>query len=507
MKKKLISFCLTAILLLSLLSFSVSAASFSVEAPSSVTVGKSVTVKVTVSDSAALGNWKFRVSYRADLLEYKSMNSSLEDGTVNCSGGGGSLLLSGWTTETSGSKNPSCSLTFNAKKIGNAEISVSAVEVNSFAGAPLSVGNASKSINIVAAPTLSGDNSLATMAISPGELTPAFQINTTSYTASVPFEVTSLAVSATTSHAGARVTVSSTELSVGENTITVTVTAQNGRTKTYTITVTRQESDLAGVTVNAGGSDYTVAHDPTNLPVPEGFTVSTSKIGDKKILSWTSPKNSVTIVYLISEEFSGFFVYDQEKERFEKLQTLTGDATSFLLLNPPEETTIPAGFRPKDLKVEEKQFDAYQNKKLGESIYLVYAMAPDGTLGFYYYDVSTHSFVSYFNAPDGSISAGADADGMSEAALRSELEEEKQTADRLEILVLVLGICIVLMAIGMILLFVFRRRPTQLEEPRRTWENIDEQRYSEGIGDAFEEKAKKTKEDKKNPFRDGRLKF
>ena len=73
----------------------------------------------------------------------------------------------------------------------------------------------------------SGDNSLSTLTISPGTLSPAFQYNNTNYTASVDADVTSVTVDAKTSNANAVVESVSgnTDLKQGQNTISIVVKA------------------------------------------------------------------------------------------------------------------------------------------------------------------------------------------------------------------------------------------------------------------------------------------
>lgn len=87
----------------------------------------------------------------------------------------------------------------------------------------------------------SGDNSLSALSLSAGELSPTFAYSTTSYTAEVPYETTSVDVNATPSHSNAKVEsiTGNTDLQVGENTISVTVTAENGSKAVYKIVVTR----------------------------------------------------------------------------------------------------------------------------------------------------------------------------------------------------------------------------------------------------------------------------
>lgn len=100
----------------------------------------------------------------------------------------------------------------------------------------------------------SSDAALGSLWISSGTLTPAFSSATTSYSASVDHEVTTVTVDAKTSHMGATFAISPADadadtagdqvsLSVGPNSVSVVVTAEDGTsTQTYSITITRNEA-------------------------------------------------------------------------------------------------------------------------------------------------------------------------------------------------------------------------------------------------------------------------
>ena len=92
----------------------------------------------------------------------------------------------------------------------------------------------------VAAP-LSSNARLSSLSCGNSSLSPAFSADTTSYSVTVPYDVTSLSLSYKTQDGGAKVSVSGNSLSVGSNTVTLTVTAANGNTKKYVIYATRQQ--------------------------------------------------------------------------------------------------------------------------------------------------------------------------------------------------------------------------------------------------------------------------
>ena len=100
-------------------------------------------------------------------------------------------------------------------------------------------------------PALSDDNSLSSLSLSEGQISPSLQAGVTKYAATVPNDVTEVEVSARTTNAKAEITSISgnTNLSEGVNQISIVVTAENGSAATYKITVTRESlaaSDAAG---------------------------------------------------------------------------------------------------------------------------------------------------------------------------------------------------------------------------------------------------------------------
>ncbi|MCL1873767.1 MAG: cadherin-like beta sandwich domain-containing protein [Clostridiales bacterium] len=105
--------------------------------------------------------------------------------------------------------------------------------------------------------TLSNDANLASISLSAGSLNPVFNANTTGYTVSVPYEVSSITITATTGYPGAIVAgTGSKNLVVGNNPFPIQVTAENGTTtKTYTVTVNRAPSgdaSLSSFSINPG---------------------------------------------------------------------------------------------------------------------------------------------------------------------------------------------------------------------------------------------------------------
>lgn len=151
-------------------------------------------------------------------------------------------------------------VTFKVKSVAvGTNIKISYADVTATDGnADTKVGTATYSAKIAA--PLSSENTLSSLTVKNATISPAFSAGTTSYTASVPFEVSKLDVSATAKDSKAKVSINSPTLTPnGTTNVTITVTAENGASKTYTIAVTRAQdpnyepsgnNKLSGITVN-----------------------------------------------------------------------------------------------------------------------------------------------------------------------------------------------------------------------------------------------------------------
>jgi hypothetical protein len=150
-------------------------------------------------------------------------------------------------------------------------------------------------------------NRLSAISLSSGSISPAFDSETTTYTASVPYSVDSLSVTASVYDSRtAALTVNATSvpsgqasgainLIVGNNSITITATPLNGTSKTYTVNVTREaaaassNADLSGLVLSSGALNETftaatpsytqsVANSVTSLTVTPSVADSTARV-------------------------------------------------------------------------------------------------------------------------------------------------------------------------------------------------------------------------------------
>lgn len=133
-----------------------------------------------------------------------------------------------------------------------------------FTGVTLSDGKAdtvvgTRTYSATIAPPLSDNCNLGSLSVSNATISPAFSPDTTSYSASVPFAVSSLNLTATAADSKAQVSVTNPTLVAGGTSIVrIKVTAENGATKEYTISVARGQDPNYVPSSNANLSDLAV---------------------------------------------------------------------------------------------------------------------------------------------------------------------------------------------------------------------------------------------------------
>lgn len=218
----------------------------------------------------------------------------------------------------------------------------------------------------------SGDNSLSSLKISPGTLSPAFQYSETNYTATVAEDVTSITVDAKPSNAKAVVEsiTGQDNLQPGQNTISIVVKAENGSTVTYKIVVTRggegapqetpeeNQGDVPadnpeGITLN--GNPFNLAAVIPEDIAPKDFTKITMACQGQQVEGLQFDKGSLLLVYLTTpstEVKNTLAVYDEAGGTFYPFRKVEMGEKYLILLNPPAEAGLPEEYTQQTMAVE-----------------------------------------------------------------------------------------------------------------------------------------------------------
>lgn len=316
MKKRLkvILSSIAFLMTLSLLQLPVYAAGFSVsKSASSVAPGGTFTVSVSVS-----GEGRF--------------NFSASNGTVSSSSqwiaGSGSVSVKAGSSGT-----VTVSVTASDVSANDGETVISGTHsVSVTINAPASGGNTTNSNNSNSGSTTnntdtttqqteekkeetkkSNVNTLASLTVSAGELSPAFDGNNTNYEVNVDAKVTSITIDAKATDAKASVSGTGEHaLQVGANTLQVVCKAENGSTKTYTITVNVDETPQVYLKLNK--QKLGVVRNVKDLGIPESFEATTIKIEENEITAYHSNNMNKTILYLVNEKGEkNFYLYDEKE--------------------------------------------------------------------------------------------------------------------------------------------------------------------------------------------------
>ena len=387
MKKyiKLFSFCLTLFLSVFLLNASIKAASatISVKSNSSVVVGNTVKVTVTLSSSSSLGSWDFSIGYDTSLLRMTS--STAESGQRSV----GYVSGSGQTSKT-------YTFNFKALKSGNARIYVNSAEVYAFDESLMSVNKGSKSISIKTQAEIeasySKNNYLKNLSVDGYELSPLFDKEILEYTVDLDSTVESINVNASTEDSTANL-IGGGEVSVveGSNTIELVVTAQNGNTRTYKITANVKEVNPINVEVN--NKKYTVVKRKSALTAPDNFKDTTVVINNEEIPAFYNEITDYTVVGLKDEEgIVELFIYDLDSGKYTKYQELNFNSNKIFLLDVID---VPEGLKETTIKINEKEVKAYKFDD-NSIYYIVYGINLNtGNKDFYMYDSEEYTIQRY----------------------------------------------------------------------------------------------------------------
>lgn len=418
---------------------------------SSLNIGDTVTITATAQGpsgeqtTATLG-----FNYDSSKLSFVSCSES------TYSGGGGGYV--GVVAEKA-------SITLKAESAGSASVSVSGDDGVIFSSGEeignLSAGGTTITVNNAATTTtttnnnddgnttnqnLSGDNSLSSLTISPGTLSPAFKYSTTSYTASVGSDVNEIAVDAKVSNSKATVESVSgnTNLKEGTNTISIVVKAENGTTATYKIVVTKggasqptqeepteetptETDNVDGIMLN--GHEYNLAATIPDDNIPEEFSKITVNCKGQDVEALQFDKGNVVLVYLTTpdtEVKNTLAVYDQESGSIYPFVKVVMGSSYYIILNPPAETGLSEEYTAATVDIGEYgALAAYSNQEPSLSdFYLVYAISNGGNTGWYQYDKSEGTLQRYIQQSSETT--------VDEEALNADMRSLQNAYDKLD---------------------------------------------------------------------------
>lgn len=373
-------------------------------------VGDEITVSLSISADAAIGDFEAYITYNADILEFISEASFI-------AGGDGLLKLTDKNTANQDTSRKYI-MKFKAKAIGISEIAIKdkaeVYELDS--GLSMSVSSNSVDIDVSPAKTASDNTYLKNLKISPGKLSPDFDKNKTEYTTEVSYDQDKLIVSAQPEDEKSNIAVVGNEkLIVGNNKISIKVTAESGGAKEYVITAVRKEEEKQQTEEINETSETDLSGGNTG----NGITEGTAKIGKVQIKK------------------EGNDSYIQNGFRYR-------------LLEPGDGVAIPDGYIKTSLIINDIPVTAYTlSSDLDNDFLLLYAENENKEAGFYQYDRKEETLQRYVKSREGNKVV------MSGEFLKS--EEYKAKLTTMGIVLAVLGSVCIILSVAFIRIYLKRK--------------------------------------------------
>lgn len=365
--KKIISLILITIFALSFMAISVNAQCSLSISPSKkeVLVGDTFTVTFSFNASATVESADATIQYDSSKFQYVKTAGGL--GNLMPNQQGKTVKISDYGTGAT-SKTYKITMTFKALAVGSGNISVTSSDIGDANFESLGSPTGSTTVS-VKEESKSNNANLSSLTVPAGcKLVPAFSKNTTSYTCTVPYEVTKFPMDWTTEDKDATTSVTALQtLKVGENSRTVTVTAPDGTKKSYTVKVIREQqkatptptvkpSSTAKPTASAtatatatatptaapsitiiDGNQYNIVEKIT-LQLPENYKKETYVYDSKEIE--VAVLGDACLVQLFDGTRDMFFVYDKAEQKFTPFRTVKSTEKNLTVLDKKPELSI-----------------------------------------------------------------------------------------------------------------------------------------------------------------------
>lgn len=325
-------------LMVTTLSLNVSAASVS-SSGGNYEVGQKVKVSISYKGDAALYAVEVTAGYNSSVLRLDSV-SGVPASDVQSSNGTVKFIDDNFSPN---SKTSSYTLNFTAVAAGNSNVSISAVGSDGDAEFPAST---TAKIAVVAKKPSANAN-LSSIKLSSGALSPAFNANTTSYTATVKYSVDKITVTGAVADGKSTYTGGGTfDLKVGDNERVLTVTAEDGTKKTYTVNIKRMteqetadaeaaEREANPTLVVIEGKDYTITNDFGGMTIPTGFTVGKATRKETELTVLNDEHGEYTLYWLVDNagENGAFYTRD-ENDIFKRVSYIRSNGKMYIVEKP-----------------------------------------------------------------------------------------------------------------------------------------------------------------------------
>ncbi|MCI8330935.1 MAG: hypothetical protein HFE04_02405 [Bacilli bacterium] len=361
---------------------------------SSVVVGATFNVSVTISGNQPIGSWQYTIQYDSSKLKLVSGDVSVAE-----------------TIKDDSTKSKTYNYTFKAIARGTSSISLAAYSLADFGENYMTVTSSGAKVTVITQAELeasySKNNNLSSLSVKDYALSPEFNKDTLEYSVKVPSDVEKITLEGAVEDKKASITgLGEFDVSEGENKFEVTVTAENGSQKTYVVKVTVE--DVNPIETVIDGITYTVVKRGSTLTAPSTFEATTQIINGIEVPAFKSSITNFVLVGLKSKEGTPkLYIYDEKDNSFTLYREIK---TEGILIFPGKAKVVPDNYKKVKITINDEEVEAYEYsgtnnkgilKKLnaatsGNGFYLIYGTNIEtGEEDFYQFDTKLNTLSRY----------------------------------------------------------------------------------------------------------------
>lgn len=247
--------------------------------------------------------------------------------------------------------------------------------------------------------TKSDNCSLATLTVSAGTLSPAFAPDVTEYTVALPVKTEKLTLTATPSDSSATVEgTGEVTLNPGENTISIVSTAENGDTLTYTVHAVVAEMPTTFLDYNGG--KLGVVKDVSAVQAPAGFAATTISYKGADIPAWKNEGGTITLLYLMDEQYTNaFYAFSEQDGVLAPYLPLTIGTETYLYTGVPQDQQKVDGLAFDSVKAFGQELKGFRYQDVSMADFCVlYLMDSNGAYGLFTYDMKANTLQRFNGA-------------------------------------------------------------------------------------------------------------
>lgn len=166
---------------------------------------------------------------------------------------------------------------------------------------------------VVVVDNRSKDNTLSSLTVSAGTLSPAFSAGTTEYSVSLDGTAEKITLSASPTHAKATVSGTGEKTLVpGDNQFAIVCTAENGAQKQYNVNIHVDETPLVFTTYNE--QQLGVVRNQTEIGIPSSFEETKITMEGQEVKAYRSNQFDKTLVYMVDDAGNkSFYIYEEDQ--------------------------------------------------------------------------------------------------------------------------------------------------------------------------------------------------